>query len=444
MKNPKTSENGQILVFLAFTVFILVGFAAAAALDGGMIYSDRRHSQNSSDASSLAGGSAAGLILDQLEYDSFTCGHSVVTTARNAAQAAAIARGTSNNFTLSATSSSDPGENEVAVECTVNNSGSFPEKFLDIKTKISSTVTTAFMQLAFKGEVKNTVDSVVRIYPRTPLAFGEAVVALSDTCHGGTGGVEIDGSSEISISGGGIFSNACLDTNGSSLELCVNADPGEDDCEGDGTIRYYTNYSQSGNPDIEPSPSQAPDRMPVPEVTVPDCSGLPNHGDYSGGGTIDPGRYDRIRLNSGSLTLNPGLYCLNGEFRITGGDVFGDDVTIFMNAGDFTTPGNGEIQLSAPDHTCTVCPPAMAGMLIYMPEWNTGDVNLAGNSTSYYVGSVYVPRGTIDVGGGSSALETLHTQLVGETVKIHGNVTIDINYLGGDNYKEPATLDLYR
>jgi hypothetical protein len=86
----------------------------------------------------------------------------------------------------------------------------------------------------------------------------------------------------------------------------------------------------------------------------------------------------------------------------------------------------------------------MAGMLIYMPEWNHGDINLSGNSTSYYLGSVFAPRGTIDVGGGSSALETLHTQLVGETVKIHGNVTIDINYLGGDNYKEPAMLDLYR
>ncbi len=47
-----------VLVLLVLGVVVLFGFAALA-VDGGMVYSDRRHAQMGSDASSLAGGGAA-------------------------------------------------------------------------------------------------------------------------------------------------------------------------------------------------------------------------------------------------------------------------------------------------------------------------------------------------------------------------------------------------
>jgi hypothetical protein len=83
-------------------------------------------------------------------------------------------------------------------------------------------------------------------------------------------------------------------------------------------------------------------------------------------------------------------------------------------------------------------------MLIYMARGNDGVVTLEGNSESHYTGTVYVPSGTIDVGGGSSTMPTINTQLVGDTVKIHGNVTIDINFLGAQNYHVPSTLELFK
>ncbi len=52
----RNSEGGQASVLLAFAFIALLGFTALA-IDGGMIYSNRRHAQNGSDASSLAGGS---------------------------------------------------------------------------------------------------------------------------------------------------------------------------------------------------------------------------------------------------------------------------------------------------------------------------------------------------------------------------------------------------
>src|SRR6266498_3740384 len=53
MKNKKLNQRGQALVMIALAIVGLVGFAALA-IDGGNVFSDRRHSQNSSDTSALA------------------------------------------------------------------------------------------------------------------------------------------------------------------------------------------------------------------------------------------------------------------------------------------------------------------------------------------------------------------------------------------------------
>ncbi len=63
MNTYRNSERGQAMVFLVISIVVLLGFVALA-IDGGMAYSDRRHSQNGADASSLAGGGAAALSLD--------------------------------------------------------------------------------------------------------------------------------------------------------------------------------------------------------------------------------------------------------------------------------------------------------------------------------------------------------------------------------------------
>jgi hypothetical protein len=173
-------------------------------------------------------------------------------------------------------------------------------------------------------------------------------------------------------------------------------------------------------------------------------------GDHNGGGAITPGRYDRIRLPNGNLTMAPGLYCLNGEFTVNGGTLTGSDVTIFMANGDFSTNGNATTNLDAPPAGCDTaggtagCPPSIPGMLIYMAESNPGEVALLGTTTSTFEGVIFVPTGTIEVGGTNSTMPTIHTQLVGYTVNIHGNVNIDINYDDAVVFKLPATLDLYR
>src|SRR5215510_5724948 len=49
----KKSEKGQALVLIALAAVGLFGFAALS-IDGGMVFSDKRHAQNAADTAALA------------------------------------------------------------------------------------------------------------------------------------------------------------------------------------------------------------------------------------------------------------------------------------------------------------------------------------------------------------------------------------------------------
>ena len=49
----RPSESGQAIVLIGVAFVVLLGFAALA-IDGSMIYSDRRYAQNAADSSSLS------------------------------------------------------------------------------------------------------------------------------------------------------------------------------------------------------------------------------------------------------------------------------------------------------------------------------------------------------------------------------------------------------
>jgi hypothetical protein len=440
--NISSSEKGQALILLVFAAVALLGFTALA-IDGGMVYADRRHAQNAADAASLAGGGVAALHMENtyVVWEDFDCDDYRVQDAMDAAKAAAISRAGSNDYGID-TDVDD--KNGVITECVDDyDNGSYIDKYIDIHTFITRQTRAAFVHFVFKGPLINSVDAVTRIRPNTTMAFGNAIFSTSDLCENNEGGVTFDGGGggSIHVNGGGIFSNSCIDANG-----------GPDVSVSNGTIGYVTEYEDPSSGSFSPEPKQGSVRMPkIGPQTDPDCSRVPISSVPGGNDvTLDPGRYDRIRLTGGgNLTLNPGLYCVSNEFTANNGTLEGFGVTIYMTGGDFNVSGNVEVRLSAPPSTCPaatpdICPPAIPGMLIYMARGNAGVVTLQGNSESHYTGTVYVPSGTLDVGGGSSTMPTINTQLVGDTVKIHGNVTIDINFVGAQNYHVPSTLELFK
>ena len=433
----RNSERGQALILIMLSMVALLGFTALA-VDGAMVYSDRRLVQNVADASSLAGGAAAAKYMEDsgLIYNSFFCGNEVYP-AMQAAKVAAVNRAASNDFTMHLS-----GENRVETTCGVVNRGFWVDKYIDVHTYITHDSPTSLVHFVYNGPVRNSVEAITRIRPRMPLALGQAIVGLNNAaCYGNQNGVQIGGSSQTLVHGGGIFSNGCMGGDGSGFSVTV--DPGQ---------VLYVGALEGTTTSISPPPARY--QRPLPEasyqVEVPDCSSLPARNMSSqmvapGIYSLAPGVYNRIIMqNTDQVHLDAGLYCITGSpagVTATGGVFDGHDVTFYLTQGSFSISGGTQVNLSAPASVPDPSP-ALPGVLIYLAHGNSSVVSLEGNTTSYYLGSIYAPDGSISITGDSGTYPTFNTQLVGKNVFISGNATIEINFSDSQVYNVPAMLEL--
>jgi len=425
------------MAFLAIVFVVLLGFAALA-IDGGMLFSDRRHAQNAADASSLAGGSGAAYYMRMynVNYNAFVCGTSGATNTASAAETAAITHAGLNDYVIDNDISDMHG---VDVVCAINDLGSYEDKHLDIITKITRDTSTNFAHLIYDGPLRNEVEAVARIYPPAPLAFGKAIVSLNTSaCSGNSNGVIFSGSSNTTVTGGGVWSNGCLTGNGTSFNVTVN----------NGGVGF-AGSSAGTLTNINPSPLHVPSALPDYSTVVsePDCSGLPNRTvPNHPPATLEAGIYDEIKWTGGDLTLNPGLYCITGSkgISINGGSVTGNAVTIFMASGGIDISGNvSPVDLRAPEEAPDPSP-AVPGILIYLANGNSSTVSMTGNSTSFYLGTVYAPDGDLYFSGASGTNPTFNTQLIGNNVEVSGGATIDINFNDDENFEKPPYMDLLK
>lgn len=430
-------EEGQVLAFLAICFVVLLGFVALA-LDGGMLFSDRRHAQSAADASSLAGGSGAAYYMrtHDVNYNAYICGTSGITNTQNAAISAAISRAGLNDYVIDNDITDNHG---VSVTCEITDMGSYEDKHLDIITKITRDTTTNFAHLVYDGPLRNEVEAVTRVYPPAPLAFGKAIIALNGSgCSGNQNGVIFSGSSNTTVTGGGVWSNGCLTGNGTSFSVTVNF----------GGVGF-AGSSTGTLTNISPAPQYIPNPLPDYSTIVdePNCSGLPNRTvPNSGDATLEPGIYDKIIWTGGALSLNPGLYCITDSqgLNMNGGEVQGDGVTFFLSTGGVTINGNvSPIDLRAPEESPDPTP-AIPGILFYLANGNSNTISVTGNSTSFYLGTVYAPDGDLYFSGNAGTNPTFNTQLIGNNVEVSGGATIDINFNDDENFEKPPYLDMQK
>jgi hypothetical protein len=427
-------STGQILPLLAFVLVVLIGITALA-IDGSMVYSDRRVAQNASDAAALAGAGMAAQYMENrsVRYDGFSCSNTDVINAMNTAINNAISRASSNDFTIDADISD---KNGVIVTCSVVNIGPYMDEYIDVKVLITTNTKTTFAQLFYSGPTTSTVESIVRVHPRTSLGYGYAIGSLGNDCT--TGGITAVGNASINTTNAGMYSNSCLSFAG-HVDVDVN-DPVNNG------IRYVTSYSTGGAVIVDPTPVQSPVSIVPYNVPAPDCSVLPYMGSVtlksSDVRTINPGRYDSITLGGTSkLTLNPGLYCMYGDIFLSGDQtLIGHDVTIYFVDGSFTSAGNSIVDLSAPNYEGTPENPIIRGMLFFAAADNAETFTITGTSDSTYVGTVYTPGAPVTVIG-TSGLEAIESQIIGKKVYLDGYTTININFDSAYNYQVPASLD---
>jgi hypothetical protein len=288
----------------------------------------------------------------------------------------------------------------------------------------------------------NEVEATVRVRPRYPLAFGNAIVAVNnDECSGNKYGVSTNGSSVINVTGGGIFSNGCFDCDGLSCpkeedETCVNIDGGSVGFAG-------TNICNK--PDkIDPGPDKAPMEMPPRAfyTPLPDCSS-------KGATTIDS--------ITGSLDLNSlvdgdgdpvRLVCLQNSgnaIKITNVHdlLVGKGITLYlMNSGDINISG-GVVKISAPDQYPDPSP-GLGGYLIYVNPQSPSVIKINGNSESSYEGMIYAPKADIEITGSGTIddPQVMNTQIVGNNVDVGGGAYIDIRFDNITPIEVPSTVDL--
>jgi hypothetical protein len=231
--------------------------------------------------------------------------------------------------------------------------------YLDIHVMVTSSVNTYFLKVLSNKPTKTTVDAIARVLVNTSFASGDALVALGSDCSNSAsqtypGGIYVSGAAKVIGSGGGIFSNSCLDSDNSSATITDNS----------GGITYMT-VGPHNNQWITPTPVKTTSAMVVPPIPVDDPPSAPVCDATSkgvaepagSGGYLVPGTYDSFSWGSwgkGDLILantdgTPGTYCFKGSFSTSGGAaniIMNGDTIYFTGTGGLTVGGNIGTQLN--------------------------------------------------------------------------------------------------
>ncbi len=400
----RKSESGNVLVFTALGMTMLMGIAGLA-VDVGALRHDKRIQQTAADAAALAGAS-------NLVYSSG------VSAGAKAASAA-------NGFT--------DGSNNVTV--TVNNpptSGVHNGKAGYVEVLVKAVQPTYFMRIFGISTANVTARAVA--------------ASLGEGSNGGclytlgTSGDDItmNGTPNIiQAPGCGIVDNGGLRTNGSGVT--INA----------GSIGVAGSFTHNGGGSFTPTPVTGipPSPDPLSYLTPPPstCSGSAHltitssqvvpAGNYCGSGgitvngtglavTLSPGAFSQILVNgtNDTVTFNPGTYVITGSGGLTDNGsntvLNGNGVTYYLTTGSVNFNGSTGGALTAPTTG------SYAGMLFWEPPTNTSGFTLNGKSSFKTDGIMYAPKATITLNGNNSF--SAYMILVVNTITMNGNNTINL------------------
>ncbi|MBZ9986641.1 pilus assembly protein TadG-related protein [Mesorhizobium sp. BH1-1-5] len=137
--------------------------------------------------------------------------------------------------------------------------------------------------------------------------------------------------------------------------------------------------------------------------------------------TLQPGTYCSGMSLNGNVTLQPGVYVVQGSMKVNANAVVsGSGVTIFM-AGNNTVSmnGNATVTLSAPTSG------TYSGVLFYGDRTGTAAKStFNGTADSLLTGAIYFPRQQVNYLGNFSGVNGC-TQVVADTIQWSGNSTIN-------------------
>ena len=398
MTNQNISERGQALVIIAIAIIGLVAMAGLV-IDGGNLFSDRRHAQNASDAAVLA-----------------TSLHMVRGNSWDDSKEKGEERAISNGY----------DDNDAATTVELHNppiSGEYAGDPEYVQVIIISNIDTFFASVIGIDQLTNRVTSVVRVRPVTPgpLFEGSALVGLSPN---GCEAFKFSGNATTTITGGGLYVNSDCPVNAFHNASGAGNLTADHMCVVGGaqyTASVDITLIEEGCDPV----GYPPDEIVLPIITCASAA-------TQSGNELSPGYVNNIDfpVDNGQFpppgidTLLSGVYCVrDGEFRLNATDVLeGHDVTISVETGGIVWNGGAEINLDAPDSG------PYEGLLIFLPLSNSSPIELNGNSTSTWEGLILAPASHIKINGTGDGSGSMSSQIIGYTIELAGNENINITY----------------
>jgi hypothetical protein len=425
------SERGQAIVLIAIA---LVGLIAITGLvvDGGMAYADRRQAQNAADSAVLAA-SLARARGENYQY-------------------AALQQAQQNGY-------NNDGELSVVQVHNPPISGPYTNNAQYIQVIVTSRPQTYFASVIGITGITNTVEAVARVKPAEwgEIMDGYAVISLAphSNCQNNKA-FWAHGEATLELQGGGIWIN-------SNHPTCAFIQ------QGNGSIAFedsspfiivggasilkpelvkrqvqglgYMQRAEGGSIPMQPIIGAVPIPYPPPFVMPkPSCGGKPakvNEDNTS----MSPGYWDMEKNETfppkGVTTLKSGIYCINGDVRVNGGETLeGTGVLLVVENGSVHFSGSATIDLGAPGGG------PFQGLLLYLPMTNDGNVVLNGNADSSFRGTILAPASLIRLAGNDSSYG-FHSQIIGLYIEITGDAQLVVKYLDSQNYDAIVSPEIY-
>lgn len=138
---------------------------------------------------------------------------------------------------------------------------------------------------------------------------------------------------------------------------------------------------------------------------------------------LNQGYYNNNFPTNRSVTLNPGIYWIDGGINMTGNRTITatSGVMIYLNTGSINLGGNSSLTINPPTTG------QYAGISIYQARGNTTESTLQGNPGATSTGTLYFPSAKVTVAGNPTSIGS---QLIADTLHVQGNGQLNINYNG--------------
>ncbi len=455
MKKRYSSESGQILILLVLVIIGLLGFTALA-IDGGMIFADRRYSQSAADAASLAGAGAAADIVqaNNISMRDWNCSSTSLASSVNAAINAAIASAGLNDYVIAADGELGVPGHDHGVRVSCSQGSSVNDDYLDVEVMLSRETNTSFVHLFTGGVMRNTVYSKTRVRPQLKGGDYGPLVSLGDGTDKQLGGNKNPGciwldSASLELYANGAYSNTCVIKNKNATTSLS----GED-------VTCHEGYEDKC--DFLPEASLDPEVHPLTgQELIPNmgerCIGLQSYGSSDGNinkstgeGEISYGNYTSWTFDD-PVHLLPGLYCVSGTVRMgANGAVYGEGVTIYYTGNDFTINGNVGTDLLAPnaesEPPITAQNGAVEDVLLYVPLGVEAIIKINGTSDNTFGGTIFAPDSSIHITGTSDSSNPTEftASLIGASLWFSGTSVINFNYQKDSDAGWPSFLQVQK